>query len=116
MVGSLVPLGISLITVPIYLRLIGEARYGILAIFWLILGYFGLFDLGLGRATAQRIASLKASTSLERAQTFWTAFAINVGLGVVGGILLWPAASYFFSSIFRVSDALRPKIWRLYLG
>ena len=81
-----------------------------LAIAWLLLGYFGLFDLGLGRATAQRIAALRDNTAGERAQTFWTALSLNVGLGVIGGLLIWPAASYFFGDVFKVEDALRPEM------
>lgn len=108
--GSLVPLALSLITIPIYLGLIGEARYGVLAIAWLLLGYFGLFDLGLGRATAQRIATLRDATPAERAQTFWTALALNGGLGVTGGLLIWPIAAYFFGNVFKVEDALRPEM------
>lgn len=108
--GSIIPLGVSLVTIPVYLELIGEARYGVLAIAWLLLGYFGLFDLGLGRATAQRIAAQRDGTAIERAQTFWTALTLNVGLGVVGGLLIWPIASYFFGSVFKVDDSLRPEM------
>lgn len=110
LLGLLVPLAISLVTIPIYLNLIGEARYGVLAIAWLLLGYFGLFDLGLGRATAQRIAALCDSTADERAQTFWTAFTLNLGIGLVGGLLIWPAATYFFSHVFKIEAALRPEV------
>lgn len=108
--GSIIPLLVSLVTVPIYLGLIGEARYGILSIAWLLLGYFGLFDLGLGRATAQRIAALPDESSQERAQTFWTALIMNVGLGLIGALLILPIASYFFGSVFKVEEALRPEI------
>lgn len=97
-------------TIPVYLGLIGEARYGVLAIAWLLLGYFGLFDLGLGRATAQRIAALHNNPADERARTFWTALILNVGLGVIGGLLIWPIAAYFFGNIFRIEDALRPEM------
>lgn len=110
LLGSAIPVAVSLVTIPIYLGLIGDARYGVLAIAWLLLGYFGLFDLGLGRATAQRIAALRDGTAAERAQTFWTALALNVGLGVVGGLLIWPFAAYFFGHVFKVEDALRPEV------
>jgi O-antigen/teichoic acid export membrane protein len=110
LLGSIIPLVVSLVTIPIYLGLIGEARYGVLAIAWLLLGYFGLFDLGLARATAQRIAALRDGTAAERAQTFWTALTLNVGLGVVGGLLIWPIASIFFGNVFKVEDALRSEV------
>lgn len=110
LLGSTIPLAASLLTIPIYLKLIGEARYGVLAIAWLLLGYFGLFDLGLGRATAQRIAALRDNTASERAQTFWTALTLNTVLGVIGGLLIWPAATYFFGNVFNVEDTLRPEM------
>lgn len=110
LLGSGIPIAVSLITVPIYLKLIGEARYGVLAIAWLLLGYFGLFDLGLGRATAQRMAILRQGSPTERASLFWTALILNVGLGAVGGLLIWPIASYFFGHVFKVEDILRPEV------
>lgn len=110
LIGSVVPLAVSLITIPIYLGQIGEARYGVLAVAWLLLGYFGLFDLGLGRAVTQRIAALEKGSTEERASAFWTAFILNAGLGVVGGLLIWPIAEYFFGSVFKIDDALRSEM------
>lgn len=110
LLGSVIPLAVALVTIPIYLGLIGEERYGVLAIAWLLLGYFGLFDLGLGRATAQRVAALRDGTPAQRAEIFWTALTLNVGLGVIGGLLIWPIAAYFFGHVFKVEDALRPEI------
>lgn len=110
LLGALLPLVLSLFTIPLYISLIGEARYGVLAVAWLLLGYFGLFDLGLGRATAQRIAAIGDSSAKLSASTFWTALAMNVSLGIVGGLIIWPAATYFFANFFSVDAALRPEL------
>jgi O-antigen/teichoic acid export membrane protein len=110
LMGSAVPLILSLITVPVYLHLIGNERYGVLAIAWVLLGYFGLFDLGLGRATSFRIAALRDATSQERSNTFWAALAANIAMGCAGGLILWFAAEYFFGHLFKVAETIRPEI------
>ena len=81
-----------------------------LAIAWLLLGYFGLFDLGLGRATSFRIASSKDSDPAEQADVFRTALTINAGIGAIGGVILWGAGYWFFGSVFKVSAPLRAEM------
>ncbi|KRB45290.1 flippase [Phenylobacterium sp. Root700] len=108
--GAVIPLAVSLITVPLYLRLIGPDRYGVLSIAWLLLGYFGLFDLGLGRATSFRIAALRDASPQDRADTFWAALTVNIGMGLIGGLALWLVGTYFFSEVFKVDERLRPEI------
>ncbi|MCO5791484.1 MAG: flippase [Blastomonas sp.] len=110
LVGAALPIVLALATVPVYLKLVGPDRYGVLAIAWLLLGYFGLFDLGLGRATSQRIAALRDAPPAERAATFWTALCVNVVMGAVGALLFWPLSYYLFGHFFRVDEALRPEV------
>jgi len=110
LIGSAIPILLALVTVPAYLRLVGADRYGVLAIAWLLLGYFGLFDLGLGRATSFRIAALRNAPAQAAADTFWAALCVNVAMGAVGAGLLWIASDYFFANFFKVSEAIRPEI------
>ena len=64
--GPIVSLVVALITTPIYVSHIGLARYGLLAIIWRLLGYFGFLDLGLSRASANALAKLR-----ESGRKFW---------------------------------------------
>ncbi|ODR99966.1 hypothetical protein AUC68_02335 [Methyloceanibacter methanicus] len=105
--GAAVPILLSLVTIPIYIGAIGEARYGILAIAWLLMGYFSLFDLGMGRAVAQRVASMRNAPESERAQAVWTALVFTLVCGTIGGLLLWLVATLSFELAFTVTDELR---------
>ncbi len=103
--GLLIPTVVSLATVPLYLRWIGEVRYGVLLLAFTLLGYFGAFDLGLGRAVAQRVARQKSTE--ERNRTFWTAFILSAGMGLLGGIILYFLGHWLFAEIFQIPVALR---------
>lgn len=98
-IGAAVPLVVIFVTLPFYLRAIGEERYGILAILWTVLSYFSLFDAGLGRAAAQQIAKLDSGASRERQAVFWTGLALNLLLGAVGGVLLWVCGEALFGRL-----------------
>jgi hypothetical protein len=54
--GQVIPLLIGLATIPYIVRGLGTERFGVLAIAWVVLGYFSLFDLGLGRAKTKFVA------------------------------------------------------------
>src|SRR5690606_41636485 len=54
--GQLVPLGVAVLASPFIVRGLGDDRFGILASAWSVLGSFGLFGPGLGRATTRFVA------------------------------------------------------------
>ena len=89
LVGSSLPIVVSLATVPLYLDVLGLGPYGILIIVWALLGYFGAFDFGLGAAVAHRIAQLPRSRSAERSTVVSTALVLGVVVGLVGGVVLY---------------------------
>jgi O-antigen/teichoic acid export membrane protein len=110
LLGAALPVAVSLLTVPVYLSRIGEARFGILSIVWLLLGYFGLFDLGLGMATAQQIAAREKDGRAAQARIFWTALMTNLALGIAGGLIAWPIAQYYFAHYLKVDPTVRAEI------
>jgi O-antigen/teichoic acid export membrane protein len=91
--GSAASIVVTLITVPLYLKLIGLERFGVLSLCWVFAGYFAFFDFGIGRATAQKMATLADKPPEQRNRLFWTSAALSAALAVVGGLLFWPLAA-----------------------
>jgi O-antigen/teichoic acid export membrane protein len=110
--GATAPMLISLLIVPFYLRLIGEARYGVLVLVWLVLGYFEFFDLGIGKATANHLARLRDAPISSREEAFWTGAIINGLLGVAAGLVLLVAGEcgVNFYIVGKLSNALQEEI------
>lgn len=104
---------VSLVAVPIFLHLIGNARYGVLAIVWLFLGYFGVFDPGITRAAAFHIARLHSpDQAKERESVFWTALVINLFFGLVGGVVLYVIARPVFMTMFKMPESMRLEVMK----
>ncbi len=106
LVGSIAPILVMVLTVPAYLHLVGNTRYGVLALVWMFLGYFGIFDPGIGRAASYHIARLHNGPAKDREDVFWTAMVINLGFGLVGGIILYLMAWPLFVSAFKMPEAM----------
>ena len=88
--GLLVPVGAALIAIPWLIHALGTARFGLLTLAWVVLGYFGLFDLGLGRALTQLVSvRIGTNRSDEIPAIVWTALLLMTALGLAGGVALY---------------------------
>lgn len=105
--ASLVQAAIALVTVPAYLSVIGEQRFGVYVIALLIIGYFGLSDLGLGTAAENEVARLGDDEVAKRSATFWTATTISAVLGVAGSLALLGVSWPVFSSLLSLPEGMR---------
>jgi O-antigen/teichoic acid export membrane protein len=110
-IGMGLPVLISLIAVPIYLSHIGVARYGVLSIVWILLGYFGFLDFGLSRASANAL-SKSPHQSAERSRILMTSLYLNLLQGIAGGILLYFIGGPFLRHVLDLSDGLAMEVER----
>jgi O-antigen/teichoic acid export membrane protein len=89
MLGLGLPLIAAVFAIPVLIQDLGEARFGILTLIWAVVSYFGLFDLGLGRAVTQRVAVAIANERREELDAIvGTSSAMLLVLGVCGGIVM----------------------------
>jgi O-antigen/teichoic acid export membrane protein len=111
LVGALTPAVTALVTIPLYLHVIGVERYGILAICWLLVGYFAFFDLGLGRALAQKIETLVDAPD-ERNRIFWSAISLGVVLSAIAALVFIPISIIGFGAMKLPGPELRDELNR----
>jgi O-antigen/teichoic acid export membrane protein len=105
--GQIVPVLVSLVIVPPYLHAIGEARYGVMLMVWMFLGYFNLFDFGLGRAVAQRVAELRDDLTGARNRAVWTGLFLAGSLSLLGAVAIYFAGNHGLAQCFGADASLR---------
>lgn len=106
--GHAAPLLAALLAVPALVAALEPARFGFLSIAWVIVGYFGLFDLGLGRALTRVIAE-RSGTSRESELPVLsrTALLLLCVAGMVMGVLLAVLSPWLCTSILRLPEGLQ---------
>jgi O-antigen/teichoic acid export membrane protein len=102
-------IAVAFVTIPIYLHHVGEARYGVISIVWVLLGLFGFLDLGLSRAVTNALAKLRTAPQAHRARVLLTTFALNLGIGLIGGLVLYIFGGLLLRYFISVPDALGPR-------
>src|SRR5262245_26113094 len=59
--GQVLPLLVAAVVIPILIRRLVLDRFSVLTLAWALVGYFGLFDLGLGRALTKVVSEALAA-------------------------------------------------------
>jgi O-antigen/teichoic acid export membrane protein len=84
--GQAMTLTAAFFAVPLLIDGLGTARFGLLALAWVVIGYAQVFDLGIGRALTKLAAErLGAGRQVEMPFLFWTALAGMLALGCLAG-------------------------------
>ncbi|WP_456380204.1 oligosaccharide flippase family protein [Thiolapillus sp.] len=104
--GNILSYIVLLVTVPLYLDLIGLDRYGILSIIWLLLGYFGFFDFGIGRAVAHKIAGLRKGDQDGQKDVLWAGLTSSMPLALAGALILYFVLQFVLGRWISMDAAL----------
>lgn len=111
LVGLVGPIIVAALTVPSLIKMIGMERFGLLALAWGLIGYAGIFDLGIGRAATQTIARLRGSKQLYQVPAVLkTAEHLSFRSGLIGSILLAMAVLAGVHTHIKYSSELNAEV------
>lgn len=129
--GRVLPLLVALAATPLLVASLGLARWGIFALALSLVGMFGIFDLGIGRALTRMVADRLGAERLDgdaadaadtaaedaaardAAGAVLTGLALLAGLGVVAG-LASAAGAWAYTGVLDLPGPLRYEVlWAL---
>jgi len=102
-IGQVIPLLVGVITIPFIVRGLGIERFGLLSLAWVVVGYFTIFDLGLGRATTKYVAEALGKGEEDQVpRLVWTAVTVQAILGIVSTIVLFGITPLLVEHILNI--------------
>ena len=116
LLGTGLPFLLGFVTIPRVVAGLEMERFGLLTLVWTAIGYFGLFDFGLGRALTQQVAGRLAKTDRLVRADVWPGLKLVGVFGVLGAFVMWGLSWYYIRFVLHlplgmVEEALRASAW-----
>lgn len=103
--GLGLPLVVAVFTIPLLIQELGETRFGLLTLIWAVTSYFGLFDLGLGRALTHQLSVAYSKNEQDRAgPLIATALTLLAAMGVCAALAMLALTQWGIDQIQAVND------------
>ena len=89
LIGNVLPMLVGVLCIPFLVKHIGVESFGVLTLIWTLIGYFSIFDFGIGRALTFSVSNMKFDFDPQNLYR-----SVNSGLklllitGLVGGTIL----------------------------
>jgi O-antigen/teichoic acid export membrane protein len=107
LMGAVIPALVALGTVPLVVKGLGDASYGVYSLVTAIVGYFAVIDINVTAGSVKYIAEFSARRdSAKINETVFFGIVVYALLGIVGGLGLYFGAQYFVTRVFSVPPAL----------
>jgi O-antigen/teichoic acid export membrane protein len=115
LVGQIAPMTVGIVAIPRLIHALGTDRFGVLTIAWIVVGYFSLFDLGLGRAMTNLVAQKLATESdHDLPAIVWTANLLMGMMGILGGIALALLSPLLVQHLLKTPPAIQLETTRAF--
>lgn len=110
--GSGLPLIAALFCIPYLLKTLGNEAFGVLTLIWALIGYFSLFDMGVGRALTYEVSKLRGKNNMiqldaEIASTLSAGIFLTFITGIFGALLIWLISPVLVTNWLKISQSLQ---------
>lgn len=110
-IGNLAPLLAAAIAIPYLLSSLGSEKFGILTLIWALIGYFGIFDLGVGRALTYEVSRRTKDHSEKNIKIIIkSGLTITFITGILGSLFVFFLIAPFGSKWFSISAGLQNEV------
>jgi len=114
--GLCVPMLVAFFSIPLFIKGLGTERFGALMLVWMLVGYFSILDLGMGRAMTKMTAEyLGLDRRHQLPNVFWTALLMMTAFGVCGALLLAGGSGWLATSGLHIPPSLQEETRRSFL-
>jgi O-antigen/teichoic acid export membrane protein len=114
-IGQASPVIVAVFAIPVLINRLGADRFGVLTLAWMVIGYFSLFDFGLGRALTKMVAQkIGEGNHQELPALIWTALFVMSGLGLIGGMVSGMITPWLVRDILKIPAPLHTETIRTF--
>jgi O-antigen/teichoic acid export membrane protein len=83
LLGYGIPLVFAVILIPPLINELGEEKFGILSLIWMVIGYFSFFDFGIASSLTKIVSEkIGANKNEDIPGIFWLSLVLMLGLTV----------------------------------
>jgi len=108
LVGGSVPLIVGFLSIPFAIKGLGKEGFGILTIAWVVLGYFGMFDLGFAQATTKYCSQYLAKKEIDKfTSVFWVSLISSFSMGILGCVILMSSTPILVNKFLIIPDLMK---------
>lgn len=105
--GFALPAVVALLAIPALIRGLGPERFGLLTLAWAALGYFNVFNLGIGRALTQLTAGIPISERADEvAEITDTALLLLAASGLAAALALMGVSEWLVGRVVNRPELL----------
>lgn len=109
--GSGLPLIAAACFIPYTLNQLGSEAFGVLTLIWALIGYFSLFDMGVGRALTFALSQLAKHNHIQEISlTLKAGLLLTLAAGALGTLIMWVLAPFLAERWLNISVHLQQDV------